>query len=201
LTPIAPRPTRPPLILASTSRYRRELLARLGWAFEVAAPAVAEDVVAAEAPRARARRLALAKASAVAQRHPAALVIGSDQVCEAGGRILDKPGSLAANRHMLLSLSGATATFHTAVAVMRAGTGVAHEHIDATTCRFREFSAAEIDAHLEREPALDCAGGFKVEGLGIALCTRVESSDPTGIIGLPLIWLATTLRGELVDHG
>ncbi len=193
-----PAPTR--IILASTSRYRRELLTRLGFEFESADPALGEDPLPGEAPRERALRLAVAKARAVAARHPQALVIGSDQVCESAGRVLDKPGTLQANREMLLGLSRGTALFHTAVAIVRERPALLLQHVDATRCDFRALTAAEVDAHLQREPALDCAGGFKAEGLGIALCERIESSDPTALIGLPLIWLAAALRGQLVDH-
>jgi septum formation protein len=183
-----------PLLLASTSRYRRELLSRLGWAFTCESPAVDEAAVPGEAPPDRARRLALAKAQAVAARHPGALVIGSDQVCALGDHVLDKPGTAAAQRAMLAILSGRKAMFHTAVALLGIDAGVRAEHVDETCCEFRDLDAAAIERYAALEPATDCAGGFKVEGLGIALMTRVESIDPTALIGLPLIWVAAALR-------
>jgi septum formation protein len=181
-------------LLASTSRYRRELLTRLQRPFSVVDPAVPEGALPGELPQVTAARLARAKAEAVAARFPAARVIGSDQVCECEGRVLGKPLALEANRRMLLALSGRTATFHTAVALVCAETAVRHEHVDATRCVFRALSQADVDDYLQREPALDCAGGFKVEGYGISLCERVESTDPTALVGLPLAWLAAALR-------
>ena len=182
------------LLLASTSRYRRELLARLGWAFTCEGPAVDEAPLPGEAPPDRARRLALAKAQAVAMRHPGALVIGSDQVCALGDQILDKPGTTAAQQAMLARLSGRKARFHTAVALVGIEAGLRAGHLDETCCEFRDLDAAAIERYATLEPATDCAGGFKVEGLGIGLMTRVESVDPTALIGLPLIWVAAALR-------
>jgi septum formation protein len=183
-----------PLLLASTSRYRRELLARLQRPFSVVDPGVPEGAMPGEPPQATAARLARAKAEAVADRFPAARVIGSDQVCACDGQVLGKPLTLEANRHMLLALSGRTATFHTAVALVCAETAVRLEHVDATRCVFRVLSPADVDDYLQREPALDCAGGFKIEGYGISLCERVESTDPTAVVGLPLAWVAAALR-------
>jgi septum formation protein len=183
---------RPALILASTSPYRRELLSRLRLAFEPIAPGVAEEVRAGESPSDRALRLALAKAQAVAQRHPQAIVIGSDQVASAGERVLGKPGDAAHCRAQLATLSGASATFHTACALL--GTGLRAAHVDTTTVMFRTLTAAEIERYVASEQPFDCAGGFKAEGLGIALFEWIESQDPTALIGLPLIWLAGALR-------
>ena len=183
-----------PLVLASTSRYRRVLLQRLGIAFEIAGPATDETRLVDEPPHATAARLALAKARVVAVRHPQAIVIGSDQVCALGQTAVGKPGSVDENRLMIGQLSGQTAVFHTAVAVIGIEAGVWKQHVDQTHCVFRELSPAEIDDYVEREPCLDCAGGFKVEGLGISLFQRIESLDPTALIGLPLIWLAGALR-------
>jgi septum formation protein len=121
-------------------------------------------------------------------------VIGSDQVCALGDRVLGKPATTAANREMLAALSGRTATFHTAVAIVGVEAGISHQHVDDTLCSFRHLTADEIARHVEAEPSLDCAGGFKAEGLGIRLMSRIESHDPTGLIGLPLIWVAETLR-------
>lgn len=178
----------PVLILASTSPYRRALLERLQLPFEVVRPEVPEDHRPGEPPLERARRLSLAKAKAVADRHPAAVVIGSDQVAALGDRILDKPGDAATCREQLAALSGNTAHFFTGCAV---GTEV---HVDTTSVVFRKLAAQEIARYVEVERPFDCAGGFKVEALGIALFERVESSDPTALIGLPMVWLAAALR-------
>lgn len=183
-----------PLILASTSRYRRELLGRLGTEFTVVAPGVAEDHRASESPADRALRLATLKAQAAAARHPGALVVGSDQVASCAGRVLDKPGDAAGCRAQLAALSGHSAQFYTAC-VLLGGRGALHlAHVDTTTVVFRALSAGEIARYVEREQPYDCAGGFKVEGLGIVLFDCIESQDPTALIGLPLIWLAGALR-------
>jgi septum formation protein len=183
-----------PVLLASTSRHRKALLERLRIPFDAVDPGVDEQRAAGEPPRALATRLALAKAQAVAARHPDALVIGSDQVCAAGDWILGKPGTAAANREMLARLSGRVAVFHTAVAIVGLEADLRAEHVDETRCHFRSLSEAEIARHVAAEPALDCAGGFKSEGLGISLMTRMESEDPTGLVGLPLAWVAGVLR-------
>ncbi len=183
-----------PLWLASTSRYRRALLARLGVEFQVAAPAVAETRLPGEAPAELARRLALAKARAVAEQHPDALVIGSDQVCALGDQVLGKPGDAAAARAQLMAQSGQVVTFHTAVAMVGIAAGCWRQHVDQTRCTFRTLDAAEIAAYVAAESPLDCAGSFKVEGLGIALFERIDSADPTALVGLPLIWVAQALR-------
>jgi septum formation protein len=192
-----PPRTVPALILASTSRYRRELLARLGVPFEVSAPKVAEGHEPDESPGERALRLATLKAHAVAQRHPQAIVIGSDQVASCGAQILDKPGDAARCRSQLASLSGRSAQFHTACTVVHAASGRQHSHTDRTQVTFRTLTAAEIARYVEREQPFDCAGGFKAESLGIALFTALETCDPSALIGLPLIWLAGVLR----EHG
>lgn len=174
-----------PLILASTSRYRAELLRRLGLPFAQEAPDTDETPQAGEAPEALARRLALAKARAVAARHPGRWVLGSDQVCAGGGQLLGKPGTRRRAVEQLGLLSGGSAQFLTAAALVRDGT--AHTALDVTTVRFRRLSAAEIERYVDAEPALDCAGSFKCEGLGITLCEAIESRDPTALVGLPLI--------------
>ncbi len=183
-----------PLILASTSRYRRSLLERLGLPFEVARPGVDEAPIAGEAPRDRAVRLSLAKARAVAEEHPGAVVIGSDQVAALGTRVLDKPGDEATCRAQLAALSGNAAHFFTGCAVVGIEVPLSLEHLDVTTVQFRSLSPAEIERYVAREKPLDCAGGFKVEALGITLFERIENSDPTALIGLPLVWLAGALR-------
>ena len=184
-----------PLVLASTSPYRRELLSRLGLAFEIQAPAVPEEALPGESPTDRALRLAHAKAQAVAQRFPAAIVIGSDQVAAADERMLGKPGDAATCRAQLASLSGKTARFHTACTVLGASAGVHAKHVDTTTVVFRTLTAAEIERYVARERPYDCAGGFKAEALGISLFECIESQDPIALIGLPLIWLCAALRG------
>ena len=184
-----------PLILASASPYRRELLTRLGLAFEVVTPGVSEAHSAGESPADRALRLALAKAEAVAQHNPQAVVIGSDQVAAAADEVLDKPGDAAGCRAQLSSLSGKTARFYTACAVLGRGGSVHLAHVDTTSVVFRALSADEIERYVARERPFDCAGGFKAEALGISLLECIESQDPTALIGLPLIWLAAALRG------
>jgi septum formation protein len=162
--------------------------------FDSESPEVDETRADGETPRELAIRLALAKALAVAARHPGALVIGSDQVCALGDTVLGKPETASANRDMLATLSGQTATFHTAVAIIGLDAGLREQHVDDTLCNFRALTGDEIAHHVDAEPSLDCAGGFKAEGLGIGLMTSVYSRDPTGLIGLPLIWVAEQLR-------
>ncbi len=183
-----------PLILASTSIWRRGLLERLALPFESLAPGVAEDALAGEAPMDRALRLALAKARAVAEHHPQAVVIGSDQVAAAGSAILGKPGSIPACRAQLAGLSGATARFYTGCAVIAPGREAPLLHVDLTTVTFRKLAGAEIDRYIELDHPTECAGGFKSESLGIALFESIASTDPTALVGLPLIWLAGALR-------
>lgn len=184
------------VVLASTSRYRRELLARLLPDFAVDAPDVDETPVADEQPIQTAARLATAKAHAVAARHPDAIVIGSDQVAELDGRVLGKPGAVDAARGQLEASSGKTVLFHTALCVLdtRENGAVARSATDSTKVVFRTLDAAMIARYVDAEKPLDCAGSFKAEGLGIALFERVDSSDPTALIGLPLIALAHMLR-------
>lgn len=182
------------LILASSSAYRRELLTRLGVVFEVVAPGVNEAHIAGESATDRALRLAQEKARTVSRAHPEAIVIGSDQVAAAGDTLLDKPGDAARCRAQLAALSGHCARFYTACALYGERAGVHQAHVDTTTVVFRVLSADEIERYVARERPFDCAGGFKVESLGISLFDYIESVDPTALIGLPLIWLATALR-------
>ena len=184
----------PRLILASTSPYRRALLARLGVEFEVLPSGVSEAARPQEPPPARAQRLALEKARAIAEQHPSAFVVGSDQVAACGGEVLDKPGDASRCRAQLRTLSARTAQFHTACALLQGAANLQQEHLDTTTVVLRALSAAEIERYVAREQPFDCAGGFKAEGLGIALFERIQSEDPTALIGLPLIWLAAALR-------
>jgi septum formation protein len=184
----------PQLLLASTSPYRRELLARLRLPFQAEPPGVAEEHRSGESPADRALRLATAKARAVAERHPQALVIGSDQVAACGGDVLDKPGDAGRCRAQLARLSGHGADFYTACVLLRIAPALHLAHVDTTTVVFRALSTAEIGRYIEAERPFDCAGGFKAEALGITLFECIESRDPTALIGLPLIWLAGALR-------
>ena len=186
----------PGLILASTSPYRRELLARLGLPFSVHRPDVDEQRQPGEPPRARAERLALAKASAVAALHPQSVVIGADQVAACGALILDKPGNADMARAQLRAQSGRSVQFFSAVAIVQASSGSSDCFTDLTTVSLRPLGEAEIDAYVAADRPFDCAGSLRSEGLGISLCERIESTDPTGLIGLPLIRLAAALRAR-----
>ena len=185
--------TCPRLILASTSRYRRELLQRLRLPFDVAAPGTDEAALPGEPPQALARRLAAAKATAIASHMPGAWVIGSDQVAELDGIALGKPGTRDAAVSQLASMSGREVVFRTAVSVVH-GDGRAFHAEDATIVRFRGLDDAEIGRYVDAEQPFDCAGSFKSEGLGIALFEAIETQDPTALIGLPLIATARLLR-------
>jgi septum formation protein len=184
-----------PLILASTSVYRRQLLGRLGLPFETLAPGVDEAHRAGESPADRALRLALEKATAVARIHPQSVVVGADQVAACGDQLLEKPGNAARCRAQLASLSGRTALFYTACAVLGRKGAVHYAHVDTTSAVFRALTAEEIERYVVREQPFDCAGGFRAEALGISLFECIESQDPTALIGLPLIWLSGALRG------
>ncbi|MEA3138596.1 MAG: 7-methyl-GTP pyrophosphatase [Gammaproteobacteria bacterium] len=189
----------PPLILASTSRYRKELLGRLKLPFSCLAPGADETPLPQERPLALVARLARAKASAVAALEPHSWVIGSDQtavrVDEAGAEsTLGKPGTEARCIQQLESCSGRSIVYLTAVTVMRLeGNGV-FEFIDTTRVNFRVLERAAIERYVAAERPLDCAGGFKSEGLGITLCESIDTSDPSALIGLPLIRLSAALR-------
>lgn len=186
--------TAPRLILGSTSRYRAELLQRLRIEFEQRAPGTDEAALPGEAPANRALRLAIAKAEAAAEGIADALVIGSDQVAELDGQILDKPGSPERARDQLAASSGRVVHFHTALCLLDGRSGRRHTHVDHTRVHFRELADQEIARYIERERPLDCAGSFKCEGLGITLFERIDNEDPTALIGLPLIALARLLR-------
>jgi septum formation protein len=183
----------PTLVLASTSRYRRELLGRLRLPFEVMAPAVEESQRAGETAESMACRLAAAKAVAVAGQRGGCVVLGSDQVASFGGRVLGKPGSRERAREQLGACSGLEVVFHTAVCVLDPQ-GHAHGALDTTRVRFRTLHGDEIERYLVAEDALDCAGSFKAEAYGITLFERIDSEDPTALIGLPLIRTAGLLR-------
>jgi septum formation protein len=184
------------IILASGSRYRKELLERLGIAFQAWSPDIDESSRSGEKPRDTAIRLALAKADAAALRWPAAMIIGSDQVADLDGKPIGKPGTLENARAQLRELSGKAVLFHTALCVLDAARSRRHQRLVTTDVVFRNLGDAEIDRYLAREPALDCAGSAKSEGLGIALLSRLGGEDPTALVGLPLIALAEMLRAE-----
>lgn len=185
---------RPPLILGSSSPYRRELLARLRLPFEVATPDIDETPLPGEAPEATALRLSRLKAEAIVARHPGALVIGSDQVCTLDGTQIGKPGNHEKAMAQLRQMRGRTVTFHSALCLLDGRTGQAQVADVQTHATFRDLSDAELDTYLRLETPYDCAGSAKAEGLGIALLARVESDDPTALIGLPLIALTGMLR-------
>jgi septum formation protein len=185
--------------LASTSRYRKELLERLRLAFSCIAPGADEAPQPGERPLVLVARLARAKASAVASQHPNAWVIGSDQMAvrvdEAGAELtLGKPGTEMRCMEQLQSCSGHTIVFLTAVALMRQEGNALFEFIDTTRVTFRVLDQAAIERYVAKERPLDCAGGFKSEGLGITLCESIDSADPSALIGLPLIRLSAALR-------
>ncbi len=181
------------LVLASTSRYRRELLSRLGLRFECADPGVEERSLPGESTSAVAARLAQAKARAVAARFPQALIIGADQVASCDGAILDKPGTHANAVRQLTAMSGRTARFDTALALLDTHSGAVSARLVPCLVHFRRLSAAQIEDYLRREQPYDCAGSAKSEGLGIALIARIDCEDPTALIGLPLIALSEML--------
>jgi len=186
----------PSLILASGSPYRRELLGRLGLAFQTWSPEVDESPLAGESPAATAVRLARAKAHAGTVRWPGAWIIGSDQVADVDGRAVSKPGSLENARRQLRELSGRTVVFHTALCLANSTRREVHERRVPTEVAFRTLGEAEIERYLAREPAIDCAGSAKSEGLGVSLLARIGGDDPTALVGLPLIALAELLRAE-----
>ena len=190
----------PPLILGSTSRYRRELLQRLGLPFEVCSPSsVDETPLAGERPSALASRLAMAKAQAVAALHPQAVVIGADQVADLDGTPLGKPGTHAGAVEQLRAMRGRSVVFQTAIAVVCPSAGFAEEALVPVKVRFRQLSEAEIEHYLQTEQPYDCAGSAKAEGLGIALLDAIDSDDPTALIGLPLIRTCALLRAAGID--
>lgn len=182
------------LVLASTSPYRRELLNRLGLPFEVANPETDESPFPDESPTTTALRLSEAKARAVAGKFPDALIIGSDQVAEMAGRVFGKPGTHARAVDQLRQLSGQTVNFFTGLCVFNSRTGEAEVRGVPTLVGFRELTDREIENYLRREPAYNCAGSAKSEGLGISLLSRIHGDDPNALIGLPLIALCDLLR-------
>jgi septum formation protein len=182
------------LVLASSSRYRRALLSRLGLPFECAAPEVDESVQAGEPFERTARRLAELKARAVAPRFPDALIIGSDQVASCAGERMGKPGNHENARKQLRHASGRTTRFETAVCVLDAASGRLVARTVSCEVRFRELADVQIEEYLHREQPYDCAGSAKSEGLGIALIAAIRTDDPTSLIGLPLMALTELLE-------
>lgn len=182
------------LVLASTSPYRKVLLERLGIAFEVAAPHVDERPLHGEAPRDTALRLSGLKAQAVRAAHRDALIIGSDQVALSEGRLLGKPGDHVSAVRQLRALSGKIAEFHTAVTLLDAANSQSQSRMVPCRVQFRALDDKRIESYLQREQPYDCAGSAKIEGLGIALVARIDTEDPTSLIGLPLIALTEMLE-------
>jgi septum formation protein len=182
----------PPIVLASTSRYRRELLQRLRLPFSVQAPQVDERALPGEAPPSTARRLALAKAKAVALDRPGTIIIGSDQVADVDGEALSKPGTHELALAQLRRMQGRNVVFHTAIAVIGPA---GQEQVDdvPTAVRFRSLPIEQLDAYLLADTPYDCAGAAKIESLGITLLESVRSDDPTALVGLPLIRLTSML--------
>ena len=187
------------LVLASSSRYRRKLMERLGVPFVVATPNVNETPIDGEAPADTATRLAVAKARAVLATYEDALIIGSDQVADCDGVAVSKPGDHASATAQLVAQSGRTIVFHTAIAVLDSRSGAMTSALVDVKSTFRTLDARTIEVYLQREKPYDCAGAVRSESLGIALFERIESDDPTALIGLPLIALTQLLRAAGVD--
>ncbi|MDP2367835.1 Maf family nucleotide pyrophosphatase [Rhodoferax sp.] len=187
------------LILASTSPYRRDLLARLRLPFEVIAPEVDESADKGETPEQLARRLSLQKARAVAQRFPDAIVIGSDQVADLNGKALGKPGNHERAVEQLRLMRGHTVVFHTAISVVCQQTAYAQTDMAQASVVFRDLDDGEIERYLRAETPYDCAGSAKSEGLGISLLDAIHSDDPSALVGLPLIRVVRLLRGVGVE--
>lgn len=185
-----------PLVLASTSPYRRELLARLQLPFDTAAPKVDETPLPGETARQTSWRLSREKAQAVAGQFPDALIIGSDQVALLDEQQLGKPGNHDNAVRQLQAMRGKTVIFYTALTLLNARTGQMQTEVDVTEVAFRPLSDAEIEAYLHKEQPYNCAGSAKSEGLGIALLEKISGNDPNALIGLPLIRLAAMLRNE-----
>lgn len=182
------------LVLASSSAYRRDLLARLGVPFECVSPGVAEKLLSGESAADMSARLAREKAEAIAKLRPGAVVIGSDQVALRGDTLLGKPGTVERCVEQLRASSGREVTFLTAVHLVDGPNRRTESHVDRTVVRFRTLADEEIHRYVAADRPLDCAGGFKAESLGISLFDSIESADPTALTGLPLIWLCGALR-------
>jgi septum formation protein len=185
-----------PLILASSSPFRRELLARLGLAFEVLAPEIDETAQAGETPQALVERLSAAKARAVAKKRPDALVIGSDQVAVYSDMIVSKPGNHQEAVRQLRAASGRRVTLYTGLALLHAASGRLQSEVVPFHVHFRSLTDAQIETYLRKEQPYNCAGSVKSEGLGVAMLERFEGDDPSALIGLPLIRLVRMLERE-----
>jgi septum formation protein len=194
MPPAPPASAARTLVLGSTSVYRRELLTRLKVPFRVEPPDVDETPLPGERPAELARRLAAAKAAAVASKHPASIVIGSDQVADLEGEALGKPGDHANAVAQLRKMSGRSVVFQTALTVMCQESGFIQHDLAPVRVQFRTLSLQEIEAYLRAEQPYDCAGSAKSEGLGIALLDAIDSDDPTALVGLPLIRTCRMLR-------
>ena len=181
------------LILASSSAYRQGLLARVATEFECISPNIDESRHDNEQPKELAKRLARGKALTIANEHPHATVIGSDQVPSCNSRILGKPGNHQKAVEQLLAASGQTVTFLTAVCILDPVNRSRYEHIDKTTVRFRQFDRRLAESYLRHDQPYDCAGSFKIEGAGFVLFESVKTDDPTALIGLPMIWVSDVL--------
>lgn len=184
------------LLLASSSRYRKALLDRLGIAFECASPDIDESRRDNESPASLVQRLSLEKAAELAKTSRKHLIIGSDQVASLGDRVLGKPGTVQKAEEQLTDLSGQTVRFYTGIALLNSETSNAQVQLDTTDVVFRSLSEREIQTYVAREQPLDCAGSFKSEGLGVALFERIQTDDPAALIGLPLVLLCGMLRAE-----
>jgi len=187
------------LVLASTSRYRRDLLSRLLIPFEILSPNVDETPLPDETPSATALRLSVLKAQTAASSYPDALIIGSDQVLMLDSEQLGKPGNFQNAFTQLKKMQGRAMVFHTALTLLNSRTGHAQTRDVPTVVHIRPLTDAQIEAYLEKEQPYDCAGSAKSESLGIALMTRMDSPDPTALVGLPLMALAEMLGNEGVD--
>mgnify|MGYP000258701457 CR=1 FL=1 len=187
------------LILASSSPYRKSLLEKLGLEFTCISPNVDEASVANETPQELAARLSIAKARAIARNHSDALIIGSDQVAWLDGCQLHKPGTRAANIEQLTLCSAKTAYFYTALSLLNSQTGELQTSVESYQTTFRKLSNEKIACYVDKEKAYDCAGGFKMEGLGIALFENISGDDPNILIGLPLIKLVSMLQNQGID--
>ncbi|HEY7883436.1 MAG TPA: nucleoside triphosphate pyrophosphatase [Cellvibrionaceae bacterium] len=188
-----------PIILASSSPYRRQLLERLHLPYQAQSPAIDETPYPGEAPEALAARLARGKAEALAGSHPGALIIGSDQVASIAGQLLDKPGNKNTARMQLQACSGQCVSFYTGLCLLNSTSGRLQQHVEPFRVHFRQLSNEEIDNYLDAEQPFDCAGSFKCEGLGIALFSALEGRDNTALVGLPLIALCDLLRKEGIN--
>ncbi|MEO7727397.1 MAG: Maf family nucleotide pyrophosphatase [Burkholderiales bacterium] len=187
------------IVLASSSRYRRDLLGRLGLAFEVRSPNVDETAHELEGPQALALRLACAKARAIRADWPDALIIGSDQVAVCGDVILDKPGNFTNALAQLQLMRGKASVFHTALCVLNSRTQREQTAVVPVTVHMRKYADAQLERYLRADEPYDCAGSARIEGLGIALVEKIEGNDPSALIGLPLIALCEMLRNEGLD--